>query len=120
MIVCGRSKAWNEKDFTKDITGKDFMEVIAGQVGDYYDDVDTADLLAILKGIFGVTTNSFSTNHTYDISDDATAANQYVGVTTLNSAVQKAAGANKDLFSAVIMHSIVATSLENQNLLQYW
>ena len=25
MIVCGRAKAWKEKDFTKDITGKDFM-----------------------------------------------------------------------------------------------
>ena len=120
MIVCGRAKAWNEKDFTKDITGKDFMEVIAAQVGEYYDDVDTADLLAILKGIFGVTTDSFSTSHTYDISDDATAANQYVGASTLNSAVQKAAGANKDLFKVAIMHSVVATALENQQLLQYW
>ena len=120
MIVCGRAKAWKEKDFTKDITGKDFMEVIAAQVGEYYDDVDTADLLAILKGIFGVTTDSFSTNHTYDISDDATAANQYVGASTLNSAVQKAAGANKDLFKVAIMHSVVATALENQQLLQYW
>ena len=120
MIVCGRAKAWKEKDFTKDITGKDFMEVIAAQVGEYYDDVDTADLLAILKGIFGVTTDSFSTSHTYDISDDATAANQYVGASTLNSAVQKAAGANKDLFKVAIMHSVVATALENQQLLQYW
>ena len=120
MIVCGRAKAWKEMDFTKDITGKDFMEVIAGQVGDYYDDVDTADLLAILKGIFGVTTDSFSTAHTYDISDDAVASAQFVGVTTLNSAVQKAGGDNKDLFKAVIMHSVVATALENQKLLEYW
>ena len=120
MIVCGRAKGWKEKDFTKDITGKDFMEVIAAQVGDYYDDVDTADILAILKGIFGVTTDSFSTSHTYDISDDATAANQYVGATTLNSAVQKAAGDNKALFKVAIMNSVVATALENQQLLQYW
>ena len=120
MIVCGRAKAWKEKDFTKDITGKDFMEVIAAQVCDYFDDVDTADLLAILKGIFGVATDSFSTKHTYDISDDATAANRFVGVTTLNSAIQKAAGANKDIYTAAIMHSVVATALENQKLLEYW
>ena len=120
MIVCGRAKAWKEKDFTKDITGKDFMEVIAAQVADYFDDVDSADLLAILKGIFGVTTNDFNTDHTLDISDDATAANQYVGAATLNNAVQKAAGANKDLFTAAIMHSVIATALENQALLQYW
>ena len=120
MIVCGRAKAWKEMDFTKDITGKDFMEVIASQVGDYYDDVDVADILAILKGIFGVTTDSFSTVHTYDISDDGTAANRFVGVTTLNNAVQKAGGDNKDLYKAVIMHSVVATALENQKLLEYW
>ena len=120
MIVVGRAKAWKEKDFTKDITGKDFMEVIAAQVGDYFDDVDTADLLAILKGIFGVTTDGFSTKHTYDISDDATAANRFVGVTTLNSAVQKAGGDNKDLFTVAILHSIIATSLENQGVLEYW
>ena len=120
MIVCGRAKAWKEMDFTKDITGKDFMEVIASQVGDYFDDVDTADILAILKGIFGVTTDSFSTIHTYDISDDATAADRYVGVATLNNAVQKAGGDNKDLYKVAIMHSVVATALENQQLLQYW
>ena len=120
MIVVGRAKAWNEKDFTKDITGKDFMEVIAAQVGDYYDDVDAATILAILTGIFGVTTDDFSTDHTLDISDDATAADRYVGAATLNNAVQKAAGANKDLFKVAIMHSVVATALENQQLLQYW
>lgn len=120
MIVIGRAKAWKEMDFTKDITGKDFMEVIAGQVGDYYDDVDTADILATLKGIFGVTTDSFSSKHTLDISDDATAANRFVGVTSLNTAVQKAGGDNKDLFKAVIMHSVIATALENQKLLEYW
>ena len=120
MIVVGRAKAWNEKDFTKDITGKDFMEVIAAQVGDYYDDVDAATILATLKGIFGVTTDDFSTDHTLDISDDATAADRYVGAATLNNAVQKAAGANKDLFKVAIMHSVVATALENQQLLQYW
>ena len=119
MIVVGRAKAWNEKDFTKDITGKDFMEVIAAQVGDYYDDVDAATILATLKGIFGVTTDDFSTDHTLDISDDATAADRYVGAATLNNAVQKAAGANKDLFKVAIMHSVVATALENQQLLQY-
>lgn len=120
MIVVGRAKAWKEMDFTKDITGKDFMEVIAAQVGDYYDDVDMADLLAILKGIFGVTTDSFSTSHTLDISDDATAANQLVGAGTLNTAVQKAGGDNKDLFAVTILHSVVATHLENLGLLEYW
>lgn len=117
MIVVGRAKAWKEMDFTKDITGKDFMEVIAGQVGDYFDDVDVSDILAILKGIFGVTTQNFNTDHTLDISAETVAT---VGPSTLNSAIQKASGDNKDIFSVAFMHSVVATNLENQGLLEYF
>lgn len=120
MIVVGRSKAWRELDFTRDITGKDFMEVIAAQVGDYWDDVDQATILSILKGIYGVTTNNFSSDHTLDITEAASAEAQVVGADTLNNAIQKAAGANKDIFAVVIMHSVVATHLENLGLLQYW
>ena len=119
MIVFGRAKAWQEKDFTQDITGKDFMEEIAKQVATYWDDVDEADLLAVLAGIFGVTDDNFSTNHTLDITG-GTGAAANVGPTTLNNAIQKAAGANKNIFTLAIMHSQVATNLENQQLLEYW
>lgn len=120
MIVFGRAKAWQEKDFTQDITGKDFMEEIAAQVATYWDDVDEADLLAVLTGIFGVTDDNFSTNHTLDITGKTSAADTVVGPATLNNAIQKAAGANKNIFSLAVMHSQVATNLENQQLLQYW
>ena len=118
MIVVGRAKAWQEKDFSFDITGKDFMEVIASQVADYWDDVDEATLLAILSGIFGVTAGNFSANNTYDISASNGDAGK-VGPTTLNSAIQKAAGANKNIFTLAIMHSEVATNLENLQVLEY-
>lgn len=117
MIVVGRSKAWEEKDFSFDITGHDFMADIAAQVGDYWDDIDQTTILAILAGIFGVSTNNFSTDHTLDITSAATTT---VGASTLNDSVQKAAGANKDIFKVAIMHSVVATSLENLQILQYW
>lgn len=118
MIVVGRAKAWTERDFSYDITGHDFMADIAAQVGDYWDDVDQATILSILKGIFGVTTNNFSTDHTLDISSETgTAAN--VDATTLNNAMQKAAGANKNIFAMAIMNSAVATNLENLQLLEY-
>ena len=116
MIVVGRAKAWMEKDFSQDITGHDFMADIAAQVADYWDDVDQTTLLAILKGVFGVTANSFNTDHTLDITGEATPT---VGAGTLNSAIQKAAGANKDIFTCVVMHSVVATNLENLQLLEY-
>lgn len=117
MIVHGRAKAWTEKDFTTDITGKDFMEVIASQVSDYWDDVDEADLLAVINGIFGVTSSNFSAKHTLDITSATTSK---VDATTLNNAVQRASGANKNLFTLAIMHSQVATNLENQQLLEFW
>ena len=118
MIVFGRAKAWQEKDFTYDITGKDFMEEIAKQVSDYWDDVDETDLLSVLAGVFGVNTNNFANDHTLDIT--AGANNGVIQPDTLNNAIQKAAGANKNAFSLAIMHSQVATNLENQQLLQYW
>jgi len=118
MIVFGRAKAWQEKDFTYDITGKDFMEEIAKQVSEYWDDVDETDLLSVLAGVFGVTTNNFSSEHTLDITGGAN--NGVMQPDTLNNAIQKAAGANKNAFSLAIMHSQVATNLENQQLLQYW
>ena len=116
MIVVGRAKAWQEKDFSQDITGHDFMADIAAQVANYWDDVDQASLLAILAGIFGVSTNSFAANHTLDLTSAST---KTVGAASLNDVIQKAAGANKNLFTCVIMHSVVATHLENAQLLEY-
>ena len=118
MIVVGRAKAWEEKDFSKDITGHDFMEEIAAQVANYWDDVDQATILATLKGIFGVTVDGFNTKHTLDITG-GTGADAMVGATTLNDAVQQAAGDNKNMFTMAIMHSTVATHLENLQVLEY-
>lgn len=122
MIVVGRAKAWAEKDFSFDITGHDFMAEIASQVANYWDDIDQATILKTLEGIFGVTTNNFATDHTLDISAQTgnSGADAYVNATTLNSAVQKAAGANKDIFTVAIMHSVVATGLENLQVLNYF
>ena len=118
MIVIGRMKAWEEKDFTYDITGHNFMENIAAQVSEYWDDNDQTDLLAVLSGVFGVNTNNFANNHTLDITGGAN--NGVMQPDTMNKAIQKAAGANKNVFAMAIMHSQVATGLENQQLLEYW
>lgn len=117
MVVVGRAKAWKEKDFSQDVTGHDFMADIAAQVTDYWEDVDEATLLAILAGIFGVTANGFADGHTLDITGEAEAT---VNAATLNTAVQKAGGDNKNLFTVAIMHSVVATTLENLQVLEYW
>lgn len=120
VVVVGRAKAWTEKDFSYDITGgEDFMENIAAQIAEYWDEVDQDTILAILDGIFSMTGTQnakFVDNHTTDIT---TVGDGKMTATTLNSATNKACGANKKKFSLVFMHSDVATGLENLNLLQH-
>ena len=120
VVVVGRAKGWTERDFSFDITGGvDFMQNVAQQVAEYWDAVDQDTLLAVLSGIFGMTGDKnaeFVAYHTYDITG---AADPNMGAGTLNSAIQKACGANKKKFALVIMHSAVATNLENLNLIAH-
>lgn len=117
MIVVGRAKAWQEKDFAFDLTHHDWMAEIAKQTVNYWDDVDQATILSILKGVFGITAGNFAEKHTLDISSSE---NPAVTAATLNTAVQQAAGANKNIFTMAVMHSAVATNLENLQLLEYF
>lgn len=120
VVVIGRAKAWTEGDFAVDITGGvDFMDNVANQVAEYFDGVDQSTLLAILEGIFAMTgaaNKEFVDNHTFDITE---VEEGLAGPSTLNSAIQKAGGDNKSKFTMVIMHSTVATNLENIKLLAY-
>ena len=116
VVVIGRAKAWLEKDFSFDVTGGvDFMANVAQQVAGYWEGIDQGTLLKILNGIFAMTGTKnleFVNNHSYSESGNMTAV-------TLNSAIQKACGANKKKFTLVIMHSAVATNLENLKVLTF-
>lgn len=129
FVVASRMDSWTERSFSKNITaGVDFMDNVAAQIAEYKLDVRQAMLLAMLSGIYAMTTTgntvaanaakAFVQNHTYDISAETGEA-AMVGSTTLNKAVQKACGDNKNIFKLVIMHSEVATNLENIKLLKY-
>lgn len=118
-IVVGRAHGWTEKDFSSDITGEDFMPA-AQEVAEYWDDVDQETLLCVLKGIFSMTgqkNKEFVDGHTYDVSMSATETG--FAETTLNNAIQQALGDNKGKFSLAIMHSKIATNLENLKLIAY-
>lgn len=119
-MVVGRAAAWTERDFTQDITGKDYMDVIGAQVADYWEDVDQQLILSTLKGVFSMNTGDankeFVDRHTYDISGTAS---PNFGITTLNTALQQALGDRKSKFALAIMHSAVATRLENIKLVEH-
>lgn len=129
FVTASRMDSWTERSFSKNITaGVDFMDNVAVQIGDYKQEVKQNMLLKILNGVFSMKTDGesvtakaakeFIEKHTFDISaksgDEAN-----VGAATLNTAIQKACGDNKEIFKLVIMHSTVATNLENLRLLKY-
>lgn len=129
FIVASRMDGWTEKSFSKNITaGVDFMDNVAAQIADYKMDVRQDILLAILKGVFSMSTTGstvaakgakeFLDKHVYNITAN-TGDDALVGATTLNKAIQKAGGDNKNIFKLIIMHSEVSTNLENMKLLKY-
>lgn len=117
VVVVGRAKGFVEKDFSYDITGgKDFMQNVAEQIAEYKDGLDQDTILAVLAGIFAMTkgqkNKEFVEKHTFEVKGN-------VGATTLNSATNKACGANKKKFALVFMHSDVSTNIENLHLLEH-
>lgn len=130
VFTYGRMQAWTEADFSFDVTGgTDFMANVREQVNEYWANIDQDVLLSILKGIFSMNGTEFNNanknfveKHTLDISKTVSAKTDettVIDATTLNTAIQKACGDNKNRFSLVIMHSVVATNLENLTLLKY-
>lgn len=130
FIVASRMDSWTERSFSKNLTaGVDFMDNVAAQIADYKFEVKQDMLLAILKGVFSMkitgtavhekAAKEFIEKHTFDISKEKNAEDAVVGATTLNKAIQKACGDNKNIFKLVIMHSEVATNLENMKLVKF-
>ena len=124
-IVVGRANAWTEKDFSYDITGGvDFMENVAQQVSEYWDGIDQETIVHILNGVFKMADPEgakFVASHTSDITGvtNSEGAMGKMDATSLNTAIQKACGDHKNKFSLAIMHSTVATNLENMKILVY-
>lgn len=129
FITASRMDSWTERSFSKNITaGVDFMDNVAAQIGEYKQEVKQNILLKILNGVFSMKSEGdsvtekaakeFIEKHTFDISAK-TGDEANVGAATLNTAIQKACGDNKEIFKLVIMNSTVATNLENLRLLKY-
>ncbi len=119
-VVIGRANAWSERDFACDAAGTDYMDTVAEQVAEYWEEADEATLLSILSGLFHVSDEDskaeFVDTHTYDITGEDI---PQISATSLNAAIQRACGSAKGKFRAVIMHSAVATNLENLQLMNY-
>ena len=124
-VVFGRANAWTEKDFSYDITGGvDFMQNVAEQVAGYWDEIDQGTIVAMLTGVFNMSDTEgakFVESHTYDVTNITNSEGKlgFMDATTLNTGMQRAMGDHKQKFALTIMHSAVATNLENMKVLVY-
>ena len=122
-VVVGRANAWTEKDFSYDITGDvDFMENVAQQISEYWDEIDQDTIVSIMQGVFSMSDAEgakFVKKHTHDVTAVSNSEGKVglMDATTLNTAIQKACGDHKGKFSMAIMHSKVSTNLENLKVL---
>lgn len=124
-VVFGRAQAWTEKDFSYDITGGvDFMQNVAEQVAGYWDEIDQGTIVSMLTGVFNMADDEgakFVESHTYDVTNITNSEGKlgFMDATTLNTGMQRAMGDHKQKFALTIMHSAVATNLENMKVLVY-
>lgn len=124
VIAYGRQFALAEKDFSYDlIPGADFGAVLRQHIGINRDNKFEKRLLDITNALFSFADDSsaegnFAKTHTTDLSAlEGEAA--VIGDTTLNDAIQKASREFKSDYTAIAVHSQVATNLENKKLVQY-
>lgn len=123
-VVFGRAKGFTARNFVAELTGADPMGNIANSIALFWNKKRQNILLQLLSGIFGITGSSgnaktWQTQHTLDLSS-ATAIPYTIGATDLNTLATQALGDNKSQFSLVVMHSNVAKTLENFEVLEYW
>lgn len=121
-VVYGRMKAWDAVSFIKDFnSGADPMAQIVAGVANYWIKQRQKRLIALLKGIFGITGDADWTLHTTNIVTKTTSAadENKIGVSTIEDACVKACGDNASDFTLAIMHSVVANRLANLQLLEF-
>ena len=107
IVALHMGKSFTEKDFTYNLTGKDFMVQVAEQLARYWQKQEQKKLLSILKGIFATALAGSVIPKTAVASTD------------IIDAVRGVGGDNADLFRVVFMHSVVAKELEKTEKLTY-
>lgn len=118
-IVYGRGLGWTARDFVGTLSGNNPMGNIVSRVARFWHKNDNRVLVGILGALFGITGNDKWTKHTVDMSS-STATPAKIEATSINDAITDALGDNKGAFKVAIMHSTVARTLENLQILEYF
>lgn len=123
-IVYGRAKGFFARNFTAELSGADPMGHIVASIARYWQKRRQMRMIGITDAVFSITGSSgyaktWADTHTLDLGSD-TANARKIQETDLNDLATQACGDHKDQFGLAIMHSDVAKTLENKQLLEYW
>lgn len=123
-IVYGRAKGFFARNFTAELSGADPMGHIVASVARYWQKRRQMRMIGISNAVFNITGSSgyaktWADTHTLNLGSD-TATARAIQETDLNDLATQACGDHKDQFGLAIMHSDVAKTLENKQLLEFW
>lgn len=123
-VVYGRAKGFFARNFTAELSGADPMGHIVATIARYWQKRRQVRMIGITNAVFDITGASghakkWTETHSLNLGSD-TANARVIEETDLNDLATLACGDHKDQFGLAIMHSNVAKTLENKQLLEYW
>ena len=114
-------KGFKARDFIRDVQGADPMGNIVSRVAKYWNKYRQRMIIGVLNAVFGIAEDEDWAKHTYNIATSTAEVGEanIIGATTLNDAITQALGDHKNSFALAVMHSDVAKTLENLQLLEF-
>ena len=117
-----RTKAWSAMDITKAILGgEDPLNVIAGRIADYWQRYQQRVLIKVLTGVFADNATNDAGDMIINVATDSASAiadAERISASVVLAAKQTMGDASGEL-TAMVMHSVVYTSLQKQSLIAF-
>jgi hypothetical protein len=116
-----RTKSWSTANLVADLAGADPMQAVADSVAAYWERQFNAILVATLHGVYLDNVTNDAGDMVNDIGTDAVGAPtaaELVSAEAIIDSKQTMGDAAEDL-KAIIMHSVVYSRLQKQNLIDF-
>jgi hypothetical protein len=111
-MLIQRMKAFQAKDFTKELTGADPMTLIRNKVAGYYSQVWESELMNIAQAVLAVSALS---GHVLDLASNGKA----IEAGTIYDAEQAALGDMAGGLGLIVMHSMIFKNYKKMELVDY-
>lgn len=117
-MMIQRMKAFQAKDFTRELTGAKPLDYIKSRIQNYYTQVWEDELMNIIKAVLGVSALS---SHVTDLSvtTGTIADKNMIGATTLIDAEQAALGDMSGGLGLLVMHSKIYAAYKKLGLVEF-